>query len=130
MYPLILLAVSQTPDPSVRPAISDDQIGPGFPGFLAMAFIVLIMFFLIRDMVKRIRRVRYRAQVEDGVGSHGPKAGYVDIPIMSDEAVRAAGAAVEENSRPSASRTAVKNHDGDAPDASNTSGSPDSSTRD
>lgn len=108
MLTLILLTASQTPDPSLRPAITDDQIGPGFPGFLAMAFIVAIMFFLIRDMVKRVRRVRYRAQVEDGVGTHGPKAGYVDIPMMSEEDVRAAGAVVEESSRFGANRTAVK----------------------
>lgn len=97
MHPLILLAATPSPSPtipSLRAGLSDDQIGPGFLGFLAMAFIVAIMFFLIRDMVKRIRRVRYRAQVAENAagGSHGPDAEYLAIPIVSDDAARSTGA--------------------------------------
>jgi len=98
----MFLAASATPDPQIptlRPGLSDDQVGPGFLGFLAMAFIVAIMFFLIRDMVKRVRRVRYRAQVAGGDPSdHGPKAGYEVIPIMTDDAARKAGAAFADTS--------------------------------
>ena len=79
MHTLILLA---TTDPAVptpgglRPGLTEDQITPGLLGFVVTFSIVMVMFFLIRDMVKRIRRVRYRAQVEEGRagGSHGPDA--------------------------------------------------------
>jgi hypothetical protein len=53
-----------TPTPSLRPGLSEDQVTPGFLGFLLTAFIVVLTALLIVDMVRRIRRVRYRAQVE------------------------------------------------------------------
>jgi len=64
---LIALAAtpSPTPAPSLRPGLSEDQVTPGTWGFVLTAFIVVLTTFLIVDMVRRIRRVRYRAQVED-----------------------------------------------------------------
>jgi hypothetical protein len=45
--------------------LTQDQVTPGLLGFLLTAFIVLLTALLIVDMVRRIRRVRYRAQVEE-----------------------------------------------------------------
>ncbi len=63
---LIALATTPapTPTPSLRPGLSEDQVTPGLLGFLLTAFIVVLTALLIVDMVRRIRRVRYRAQVE------------------------------------------------------------------
>jgi hypothetical protein len=63
---LISLATSPAPEPSpsLRPGLDLDQVTPGLLGFLLTAFIVLLTAVLIVDMVRRIRRVRYRAQVE------------------------------------------------------------------
>ena len=63
---LIALATAPapTPTPSLRPGLSVDQVTPGLLGFLLTAFIVILTALLIVDMVRRIRRVRYRAQVE------------------------------------------------------------------
>ena len=63
---LIALATTPapTPTPSLRPGLSEDQVTPGLLGFLLTAFIVVCTALLIVDMVRRIRRVRYRAQVE------------------------------------------------------------------
>ncbi|MDR7081259.1 hypothetical protein J2X01_000536 [Arthrobacter ginsengisoli] len=63
---LIVLATTPapTPTPSLRPGLSQDQVTPGLLGFLLTAFIVVLTALLIVDMVRRIRRVRYRAQVE------------------------------------------------------------------
>jgi hypothetical protein len=41
------------------------MITPGNWGFAATAFVVLLTIFLIIDMVRRLRRIRYRAQVEE-----------------------------------------------------------------
>ncbi len=61
-----MLATTPPSDsPTIRPGLDPDQVSPGFLGFLFTFGVVVIMFFLIRDMVKRIRRVRYRAQVEE-----------------------------------------------------------------
>jgi hypothetical protein len=62
---LIALASSPAPSPSLRPGLTQDQVTPGLLGFLLTAFIVVLSALLIVDMVRRIRRVRYRAQVEE-----------------------------------------------------------------
>ncbi|MGO4583080.1 hypothetical protein AB4Z38_04205 [Arthrobacter sp. 2RAF6] len=83
---LIALATtpSPTPTPSLRPGLSEDQVTPGTWGFVLTAFIVVLTTLLIVDMVRRIRRVRYRAQVEealvgetDGAETDGEVAGGV-----------------------------------------------------
>ncbi|MDJ0354748.1 hypothetical protein [Paenarthrobacter sp. PH39-S1] len=80
--PNLILLLATTPpsdSPTIRPGLDPDQVSPGFLGFLFTFGVVVIMFFLIRDMVKRIRRVRYRAQVEEdalaaeGDGGQGDK---------------------------------------------------------
>ncbi|WP_427133277.1 hypothetical protein [Pseudarthrobacter sp. S9] len=81
---LIALATAPapTPTPSLRPGLSEDQVTPGLLGFLLTAFIVVLTALLIVDMVRRIRRVRYRAQVEEErataeesvIGGAGPEA--------------------------------------------------------
>lgn len=64
---LLSLATTPTPlpTPSLREGISEDQITPGLWGFIMTAFFVVATTLLIVDMVRRIRRVRYRAQVEE-----------------------------------------------------------------
>jgi hypothetical protein len=65
----LLLSLATTPSPlptpGLREGISEDQITPGLWGFIMTAFFVLATTLLIVDMVRRIRRVRYRAQVEE-----------------------------------------------------------------
>lgn len=51
--------------PSIMPEISPSDIGPGFPGFVLTFSVVVVAAILIVDMVRRIRRVRYRAQVAE-----------------------------------------------------------------
>lgn len=89
MHTLILLATDPAipTQPGLAPGLTEDQITPGLLGFVVTFGIVVIMFFLIRDMVKRIRRVRYSAQVEEQRlgGTHGPDAEYMGIPIVSSE---------------------------------------------
>lgn len=94
----LLLSLATTPSPlptpSLREGISEDQVTPGLLGFIMTAFFVVATALLIMDMVRRIRRVRYRAQVEEeriaaaaaadveaeeaaeaGLGAAGPAAG-------------------------------------------------------
>lgn len=65
----LLLTLATTPSPlptpGLREGITEDQITPGLWGFIMTAFFVLATTLLIVDMVRRIRRVRYRAQVEE-----------------------------------------------------------------
>ena len=77
---LLALTVSPSPapTPSLRPGLSEDQVTPGTWGFVLTAFIVILTTFLIVDMVRRIRRVRYRAQVEEARLAAEADAGTTD----------------------------------------------------
>lgn len=59
---LNLAATVPTPgdDASLRPGLDPSEVTPGLLGFLATLFLVIAVIFLIRDMTRRIRRVRYR----------------------------------------------------------------------
>ncbi|WP_427016669.1 hypothetical protein ACQCSX_18365 [Pseudarthrobacter sp. P1] len=96
MHSTILQFATATPsdDGTLRPGLDPDQVSPGFLGFIITFSIVVVMFFLIRDMVKRIRRVRYREQVQVG-GSHGPDAEDLDEATgnpPNDDGANGAGA--------------------------------------
>ena len=67
-----------TEDGELKSGLSLADVTPGLLGFLATLFLVLVVVFLIRDMVKRIRRVRYREQAMTGVGTD------VFIPATED----------------------------------------------
>lgn len=82
---LVLATAPPTDSPSLKPGLDADQVGPGFLGFLVTFGVVAIMFFLIRDMVKRIRRVRYRAQVDEETSAEG-----ADPDAMAEGAVEGA----------------------------------------
>ncbi|WP_077490309.1 hypothetical protein [Sinomonas mesophila] len=66
---LIALTSTPAPDGTLRPGVTEDQISPGTWGFLLTAFVVVLTMLLIIDMVRRLRRVRYRAQVEEQRGA-------------------------------------------------------------
>ncbi|MGO4454287.1 hypothetical protein [Arthrobacter sp. RAF14] len=68
MYQLLVQLAndpSPSPLPGLKPGLTQDMVTPGLLGFLATAFIVIIMAFLIVDMVRRIRRVRYRGELAE-----------------------------------------------------------------
>ncbi len=52
-----------TPTPTTDPA--NTFYSPGTVGFLAVAFITLAAVIIIFDMVRRVRRVRYRAEIQE-----------------------------------------------------------------
>lgn len=103
----LLIALATTPapapSPSLREGLSPNQVTPGLLGFLLTAFIVVLTALLIVDMVRRIRRVRYRAQVEEE-REVGAEASVSDgAPQASDAGPETTGAgnpAVQPGGRP------------------------------
>jgi hypothetical protein len=59
------------PTPSPVPGFTGDPnlISPGIAGFLVTAFVAVATVLLILDMTRRIRRVRYRAEVRERLES-------------------------------------------------------------
>jgi hypothetical protein len=55
--------------PSQEPVqkVPDNQVTPGWIGFLAIFFVGVATLFLIIDMTRRIRRTRYRAEIREQI---------------------------------------------------------------
>jgi hypothetical protein len=56
------------------PPIDEDQVTPGVWGFIAIAAVMIASILLILDMVRRIRRVRYRAEVQERLAAEAEAA--------------------------------------------------------
>lgn len=59
----MLIGVMTTPLPTST--INPDLVTPGPAGFVAIALVAVAVILLIWDMQRRIRRVRYRAEVAE-----------------------------------------------------------------
>jgi TRAP-type C4-dicarboxylate transport system permease small subunit len=56
----LLAAATPTPAP-----LDEDSVTPGWVGFVFIFAVALITVFLIIDMTRRVRRVRYREEVRE-----------------------------------------------------------------
>jgi len=54
--------LATTPPPA---GFDEDKVSPGVVGFIAIFLIAAATVLLIIDMTRRIRRVRYRAEVQE-----------------------------------------------------------------
>ncbi len=64
---LVLAVTVATPVPSPSAEFDPNVITPGPLGFTAIALVTIAVVFLIVDMVRRIRRVRYREEVREQI---------------------------------------------------------------
>jgi hypothetical protein len=119
---LIALATAPAPSPtpSLRPGLSEDQVTPGTWGFIMTAFFVLATTLLIVDMVRRIRRVRYRAQVEEErmAAMAAAEQDMLEVPGTRDAATQASG-----------TQSAATQASGTQPAATQTSGTQSAATQ-
>jgi uncharacterized membrane protein YcjF (UPF0283 family) len=60
---MIWRLVDATPSPVPTSNISDDLVTPGVWGFVITALIMVAVILLIIDMVRRLRRLNYRAEI-------------------------------------------------------------------
>jgi hypothetical protein len=65
-------AATPTPTPS---GPSDDQVTPGYVGFIVTFLLAVVVVLLVIDMVRRIRRVRYRAEIAEKLDAEQAAAG-------------------------------------------------------
>tara|TARA_R110002051_G_scaffold458_1_gene2018 strand:- start:9603 stop:9989 length:387 start_codon:yes stop_codon:yes gene_type:complete len=65
----ILWTATPSPEPSLYPAFEGDpnSVTPGVVGFLATLFIAVAALLIAVDMVRRVRRVRYRELAQDTI---------------------------------------------------------------
>ena len=76
MMMTLLFALEETP---LIPAIEVDpnSVTPGVVGFLATLFVAMGVVVIIVDMTRRVRRVRYRAEIVERLDreANPPSAG-------------------------------------------------------
>jgi len=67
MYAVIAALATATSDPQPTPSMTVDPslVTPGPIGFGIMVVVVVAVFLLIFDMLRRIRRARVRADIAD-----------------------------------------------------------------
>jgi hypothetical protein len=58
----LIAVLSATPDPTTP---NEDLITPGPWGFAVVAFLAVAVVLLIIDMMRRIRRARFRSEVQE-----------------------------------------------------------------
>ena len=63
---LLYWLATTTPTP---PPFDEESVTPGWIGFAFIFAIALATVFLIIDMTRRIRRVRYRSEIRDRIAA-------------------------------------------------------------
>ncbi|WP_159802459.1 hypothetical protein [Arthrobacter zhaoguopingii] len=78
-------AVASSTGDNLRPGLDPESVTPGTLGFIFTVVIVVAVIFLIRDMSKRIRRVRYNSMLdENGAGPDAARPTATDRPEAQD----------------------------------------------
>jgi hypothetical protein len=79
---LIAMAATPTPDPVAPPA---ELVTPGPWGFAVIGVLALAVFALVFDMLRRIRRGRYRAEVRADLDAEAQAQAAVRASDTDDE---------------------------------------------
>jgi hypothetical protein len=80
-------------DPLIPPFQGDpNTVTPGVAGFFAIFFVAVASIFIIVDMARRIRRVRYRGEVRERLEAEQLAAGQGETSsVVTDDAADSAG---------------------------------------
>ncbi|WP_438352495.1 hypothetical protein [Microbacterium sp. CJ88] len=82
----VLAGATDAPIPTPTPTVNPELVTPGPWGFVAIALLAGVVVLLIWDMLRRIRRGRYRAEVREKLDAEELAAS------QAAEAVRASDA--------------------------------------
>ena len=77
---MIWRLVDATPSPIPTSTVSDDLVTPGVWGFVVTAFVMIAVILLIIDMVRRLRRLNYRAEIRQRLEDEAAAAAATQMP--------------------------------------------------
>lgn len=98
--------------PDLRDGLTEADISPGIEGFLFTLLIVVMLIVVIRDLAKRMRRMKYRSMAEAEQAGEEPEfPGEITPAGMSDAQQHARTAAADARF---GSAKQNRNHDDDA----------------
>jgi multisubunit Na+/H+ antiporter MnhC subunit len=71
LWTLAALVIGAAPTPSPVPSsnVPDNAVTPGVWGFVITAAIGIAVILLILDMIRRLRKVNYRAEVRERIAA-------------------------------------------------------------
>lgn len=72
-----------TPSPSMT--VNPDVVTPGFIGFAAVALVAVVVVFLVIDMLRRIRRAGYRADVNEQLDAEAQAQAQADTAVEASD---------------------------------------------
>lgn len=85
MHALVgLLAAAATPTPTPSP-VDPDLVTPGPWGFVVFAFLGIVVILLVWDMLRRIRRARYREEVNQELDAEAAASAQGDRAALETE---------------------------------------------
>jgi uncharacterized membrane protein YcjF (UPF0283 family) len=64
-HAVLVRLADATPSPVPTSGVSDDLVTPGVWGFTITAIVMVAVIILIIDMVRRMRRLNYRAEIRE-----------------------------------------------------------------
>ncbi|GAA1807799.1 hypothetical protein GCM10009771_07470 [Nesterenkonia flava] len=103
--------------PDLRDGLNEADISPGIEGFLFTALIVALLIVVVRDMAKRMRRMKYRSQVEAELAGEEPEFPGEIIPAeISPAQQRARDAAAEARFGPRPTAASEASDEAEAPE--------------
>jgi cytochrome oxidase assembly protein ShyY1 len=70
-----IVRATSTPVPTPTMTVPAESVTPGVAGFLVIALLVVGVFLLVWDMQRRIRRARYRDEVNEQLDREAAQAG-------------------------------------------------------
>lgn len=62
-----MYALAATPLPTPTPTVDPQLVTPGPEGFTVIAILVVLVALLVADMLRRVRRTRYRAEANEAL---------------------------------------------------------------
>lgn len=77
------LVAAATPTPTMT--VDPDSVTPGFVGFIAIGLLTAAVVFLLIDMLRRIRRAGYRADVNAELDAEEQARAAVEATDVDDQ---------------------------------------------
>ncbi|MFK4806325.1 hypothetical protein ACI3KX_10685 [Microbacterium sp. ZW CA_36] len=82
------LSAAATPTPTPSPSeVDPDIVTPGVVGFVVTAFIAIAVILLVWDMMRRIRRGRVRADIQEELDAEAQAARATEATEVDDERI-------------------------------------------
>lgn len=82
-----ILPTATTPTPTPTPAVDPNLVSPGVVGFLFTALIAIAVIFLVWDMMRRIRRGRVRADIQEQLDAEEQAARATEATDVDDQRI-------------------------------------------